>query len=87
MSGSAADEGAAAGAETLDLRGLLCPLPVLKTRRRLAGRPAGTRIVVLATDPMAAIDIPHHCAEAGHLLLGQRRRDDGVLEFEIERGA
>ena len=69
----------------LDLRGLKCPLPVLKTRRALAGRPEGTCLTVRANDPMAAIDIPHMCRQDGHRLIASDR-DGDVLVFEIERG-
>lgn len=70
----------------LDLVGLNCPLPVLKSRRALAGMPPGARLEVVASDPMSAIDIPHMCAEDDHRLLAQRR-DDARLVFLIERGA
>lgn len=53
----------------LDLRGLACPLPVLKTRKALQTLPCGHRLLVEATDPLAAIDIPHFVAEAGHRLV------------------
>ncbi len=56
---------------TLDLMGLLCPLPVLKARKRLGTMKAGEILVVTATDPMSAIDIPHFCIEQGHELLEQ----------------
>jgi tRNA 2-thiouridine synthesizing protein A len=73
-------------AETLlDLRGLNCPLPVLKSRRALAKMPPGTRLRALATDPMSAIDIPHMCNEDGHRLLSASEVE-GRLEFLIERG-
>ena len=52
--------------EIIDCRGLKCPLPVLKMEKRLAQLAAGTRIVVLATDPMAKLDIPLHCRQHGH---------------------
>jgi len=52
--------------EEIDALGLLCPLPVLRLRKRLAGLAPGARVVILADDPVAAIDIPHFCAEAGH---------------------
>jgi tRNA 2-thiouridine synthesizing protein A len=68
----------------LDLRGLKCPLPALRTRRVLTTLPAGAVLVVEATDPMAAIDIPHMVHETGHRLLGQEARD-GVILFRIER--
>jgi len=69
----------------LDLRGLACPLPVLKTRKALRGLPPGARLLVEANDPLAAIDIPHFCAEAGHRLLASARSADG-WSFLIARG-
>jgi tRNA 2-thiouridine synthesizing protein A len=57
--------------ETLDAIGLLCPLPVLKARKRLKSLPDGAVLQVLADDPAALIDVPHFCTEAGHGFLGQ----------------
>lgn len=54
----------------LDARGLLCPLPVLKARKRLQAMASGEVLRVLATDPAAVVDVPHFCAEAGHGFLG-----------------
>ncbi len=56
-------------AETYDLRGLNCPLPVLKARRRLLDMAPGAFLWVETTDPLAVIDIPHFCREAGHELV------------------
>jgi tRNA 2-thiouridine synthesizing protein A len=53
----------------LDALGLLCPLPVLKLRKRLAALPAGEAIRLLADDPAAIVDVPHFCAESGHELV------------------
>lgn len=50
----------------LDARGLRCPLPVLKAEKRLAALPAGAELMVLATDPMAKVDIPLYCRQHGH---------------------
>lgn len=52
--------------EVLDARGLKCPLPVLKTEKRLAQLKPGVRLIVLATDPIAKIDIPLFCTQNGH---------------------
>jgi tRNA 2-thiouridine synthesizing protein A len=52
----------------LDAIGLLCPLPVLKARKRLAGLESGQVLLLRTDDPAAAIDVPHYCAESGHLL-------------------
>ena len=56
--------------QELDARGRLCPLPVLKARKRLAAMDAGSILRLIATDPAAVIDVPHFCAEAGHELIG-----------------
>lgn len=55
----------------IDARGLLCPLPVLRARKRLQSLASGAHVRVLADDPAAVIDIPHFCAEAGHTLVEQ----------------
>ena len=55
--------------EEVDATGLICPLPVLRARKELAGMPAGAVLRLLTTDPAAAVDVPHFCAEAGHALL------------------
>jgi tRNA 2-thiouridine synthesizing protein A len=69
----------------LDLRGLKCPLPALRTRKALRGLPAGAVITVECTDPLSAIDIPHLCNETGHALLGQDAAD-GLYVFRIRKG-
>jgi tRNA 2-thiouridine synthesizing protein A len=53
----------------LDARGLLCPLPVLKARKRLQSINVGETLTMLADDPAAIIDVPHYCAESGHQLV------------------
>ena len=57
--------------ETLDAIGLLCPLPVLKARKRLKSLPTGAVLEMVADDPAAIIDVPHFCIEAGHTLVSQ----------------
>jgi tRNA 2-thiouridine synthesizing protein A len=71
----------AAEPELLDCRSLRCPLPVLRTEKRLAQLAPGSRLVVLATDPMARIDIPLHCRQHGHACAVEAEGD--VLRFEI----
>jgi tRNA 2-thiouridine synthesizing protein A len=60
-----------------DLRGLKCPLPVLKTRKKLELLPSGTLLRVETTDPLAGIDIPHFCNQDGHELLETERTEGG----------
>ncbi|MCO6188138.1 sulfurtransferase TusA family protein [Rhizobium sp. L1K21] len=52
----------------LDLRGLKCPLPVIKARKKMRSLEPGHRLEVETTDPLAVIDIPHFCNEDGHSL-------------------
>ena len=56
-------------ADTIDLRGLKCPLPALLSRRALARAAPGTAIEVLVDDPMAPIDVPHMCHTEGYEVL------------------
>ncbi|MDP2621970.1 MAG: sulfurtransferase TusA family protein [Hyphomicrobiales bacterium] len=70
--------------ETLDVKGLLCPIPVLKARKALARLPSGTLLTVEATDPAAIIDFPHFCNETGHELVAQSQAD-GVYIFTIRK--
>lgn len=69
----------------IDARGLRCPLPVLKARKALAGMAPGKVLRLWADDPMAMIDLPHFCAEAGHALLAQDMAE-GAPVFVIRRG-
>lgn len=71
--------------ETLDAIGLLCPLPVLKARKRLKSLPEGAVLQILADDPAALIDFPHFCQEAGHAFLGQDDHD-AHQAFLIRKG-
>lgn len=73
------------GLQRLDLRGLRCPLPALKTAGRLKEMRAGAEIVVLADDPLARLDIAHLCREDGHDLVDVAQ-DEGHLRFRIRRG-
>jgi tRNA 2-thiouridine synthesizing protein A len=69
----------------LDALGLLCPLPVLKARKRLGALAVGQVLRVQADDPAAVIDVPHFCAEAGHALIGTVEVAGGRLYF-IRKG-
>ena len=55
--------------DELDAVGLLCPLPILKVRKRLQSLQTGQVLRLLADDPAAAIDVPHFCNEQGHQLV------------------
>ena len=75
----------------LDLSGLKCPLPALKTRKALKSLAPGDRLEVRCTDPLSSIDIPHLVGEVGdHLEKIERGERDTVFHIlkavhQIER--
>ena len=69
----------------LDFRGLICPLPVLKTRKAMQAMKKGAIVWVETTDPLTVIDIPNFCRENGHRLI-EMAQGEGFLRFRIERG-
>ena len=70
--------------EIIDCRGLRCPLPVLRTEKRLGQLQSGAAVTVLATDPIAKIDIPLFCTQNGHQC--EMSMDGEVMQFAIIRG-
>ena len=70
---------------TLDASGLLCPLPVLKARKRLQSMAPGTVLRLVATDPAAVVDVPHFCAESGHVLVAVEEEPGSPRVFVIRR--
>lgn len=68
----------------LDVKGMACPLPVLRANRSLRGMAAGERLRVLATDRAAVADFRAFCQETGHDLLACSE-DSGVFSFLIRR--
>ena len=68
--------------ETLDLRGLKCPLPAMLAKKALARLSPGAALTVLADDPLATVDIPHMCHGEGHGVDGVTSRD-GYSEFAL----
>lgn len=71
--------------ELADCEGLLCPLPVLRARKRLMSMAPGQVLCLRATDAMARIDLPHFCEEAGHAYLEARTEGTVTLHL-IRRG-
>lgn len=69
---------------TLNLRGLKCPLPALRTRKALKALQPGEILVVECTDPLAGIDIPNLLNQTGDTLEATERHDK-VLTFRIRK--
>lgn len=72
-------------ARELDVRGLHCPLPILRTRRQLDHMAAGEELIVLVTDPASVIDFRHFCNTTAHELVEQSNQG-GVFTYRIRRG-
>lgn len=70
----------------LDVRGLTCPLPILRTKKTLADLPAGAVLRVLATDPGSVQDFPLFARQTGNVLIYESTKD-GVFIFHLRRRA
>ena len=70
--------------KTFDLRGLKCPLPVLRTGKALAGMAPGDVLIVSCTDPLAGIDIPNLVRETGDRL-EETHKEAKVTTFRISK--
>jgi tRNA 2-thiouridine synthesizing protein A len=70
--------------KTLNLRGLKCPLPALRTRKALSAMQSGDILLVECTDPLAGIDIPNLLNQTGDML-EQARKEKKLLTFRIRK--
>ena len=75
----------------IDATGLLCPLPVLKLRKRMESLASGSIIKIITDDPAAIIDIPHFCNENNHYLLSSNPSASNVSnqsahEYFVKKG-
>jgi len=70
--------------QLLDVKGLNCPLPILRAKKALKDVPAGGTLQVLATDPGAVKDFEAFCRTTGNELL-ESKNDNNVYSFVIKR--
>ena len=70
--------------KTINLRGLKCPLPALKTKKALSAMQTDDILIVECTDPLAAIDIPNLLRQTGDAL-EHNARDKDVMTFRIRK--
>jgi tRNA 2-thiouridine synthesizing protein A len=70
--------------KTLNLRGIKCPLPALRTRKALGSLQRGDVLIVECTDPLAAVDIPNLINQTGDAL-EETRNDNKLLTFFIRK--
>ena len=72
--------------EMLDVKGLNCPLPVLRTKKAMKAVPKGAVLTVEATDPNTMRDIAALCDASGFALLSSEEKD-GIFVFRIQQAA
>jgi TusA-related sulfurtransferase len=82
---SKTDSADAGAVETVDARGLLCPLPVIRVQDRVRGLTPGTLLDVLATDPGTLHDVPAWCRVHGHSVLATER-DGRLIRIRVRVG-
>jgi tRNA 2-thiouridine synthesizing protein A len=70
--------------QTLDTRGLNCPLPILKTRKAIATLSTGDILEVTATDPGSVKDLDSFCSQTGHEMVSSEQIEDGFF-FRIRK--
>ncbi len=69
----------------LDVRGLTCPLPVLRAKKTLKAVPPGALLTIMATDPSSVRDFQIFCQQTGHRLEDWSEDDDGVFHYRIRK--
>lgn len=68
----------------LDVKGLNCPLPILRAKKAIKDLEAGAVLEVIATDPGSAKDFDAFCTQTGNQLLSQTEAG-GVYTFQIKK--
>jgi tRNA 2-thiouridine synthesizing protein A len=63
----------------LDLSGLNCPLPILKTKKFLSELNSGTEVQISTTDPASLHDLQNFCQKTGHIMLSQSTNNDIII--------
>jgi tRNA 2-thiouridine synthesizing protein A len=71
-------------ASTVDARGLVCPLPVIKLSKSIKSVPIDAIVELLATDPGSMPDLEAFEKQTGHLVV-ERSQDNGVFRFLVRR--
>ena len=70
--------------QTLDAKGLNCPLPILKAKKALKSMDAGTTLEITSTDPGSVADFAAFCRTTGNELVEQNE-DSGVWTYLIRK--
>ena len=71
--------------KVLDARGLVCPLPILRTKKNLVDMTSGQVLKIITTDPGAVIDFQVFADQTGHALLSMSETDEEIVFFLKKR--
>jgi tRNA 2-thiouridine synthesizing protein A len=69
----------------LDVRGVNCPVPVMRMRKELEAMTSGQTLRVLASDPLSVRDINAYVKSSGDTLLESKKTPEGDFEFLLKR--
>lgn len=69
----------------LDLRGLSCPLPVMRMRKKLETMSSGQTLRVLSSEPDSILDFQSYVKSSGDTLLESNKTPEGDFEFLLKR--
>lgn len=72
--------------QTLDCRGLSCPMPTLKTKKAIAGLKSGDILEIMGTDPGTKNDMQKFVEKGGHAFLGMTDDPQGFTRYYIKKG-
>ncbi len=70
---------------TLDCKGLSCPMPMMKLAKTMKGMKSGEVLEMLGTDPGTKSDLPRWCDKSGNTLLDESELSGGVSRFLIQK--
>jgi len=71
--------------ETLDCKGLSCPMPMMKLAKTMKGMKSEEVLEMIGTDPGTKSDLPRWCGKTGNTLLDESELDGGVFRFLIKK--
>ncbi len=71
--------------ETIDCKGLSCPMPMMKLAKAMKGLNSNDVLEMLGTDPGTKSDLPRWCEKGGHEILEATELDGGVFRFVIQK--
>ena len=70
--------------DTLDAKGLMCPMPIVKLAKKMKDMPVGSVLELIADDVGSKEDVPAWCKRTGNELVGQKE-EGGNFYFYIKK--